>query len=108
MFQHEQEGNDAVIGVKIFPKVIMRAHLARKESVLTSHPVFHERVTTLRDDWCGAFSFAYRESGPDDSRIENDPVITAVLCQKDVCEQRGDVRAGNEFAFFGKKHAAVG
>src|SRR5829696_212290 len=85
----------------------MPAQLTGKQSVLTPHPVFDERVAAFRDNGRSAFSFYYVGRGPDHSWVEDDLVVAAVLCQQDVGEQRRDVGARNELPFLVNKHCPI-
>src|SRR6185369_9086137 len=100
MFEHEEEGNHTVVGIEILTKVIMPTHLTREEPVLLPHAVFHKRVS--------AVSIYRVERGPYHAWIEDDRVVTSILRQQNIGEERGDIRARDELTFLGEEHRAVG
>src|SRR6266850_3917982 len=108
MFQDQQEGNHSVVGIKVFAKVVVRAHLAGEDGVFLSHPILNKGVPALGDDRFGAVLFANLHGGPNHARIEDDLVVSAVLGQQHVGQQSSNVSPGNELALFIEKRAAVG
>src|SRR5215204_6483796 len=106
MFEHEQERNHPVIRIEVLAEVIVTTHLTREQTILAPHAVLHERVTTLRDDRPAALPLYGVERGPYHAWIEDDRVVTSILRQQDISQQRSDVRARDELTLFSKKHRA--
>src|ERR1051325_12173960 len=107
MLEHKQKRNHPVIRIEILTKVIMTAHLTRKEPVLLAHAILHERMTALRDDGPATLSLHRIKRGPYHTWIEDDSVVAAVLRKQDVREQGGDVGTGDELTFLGEEHRAL-
>ena len=89
MFELQQKRNDAVIGIKVFAKVIMRAHLAGEDRIFFSHAVLDERMAALGDDSFRTVLPADFHGWPNHARIKNDLVPAAALGQQNVREHRG-------------------
>src|SRR5437660_12084669 len=79
LFEHEQKRNDAVVGIKVFAKIIMRAHLAGEDRIFFSHAILDESVATLCDDGLRTMLLADFHRRPDHAWIKNDLVPAAAL-----------------------------
>src|ERR1043165_2083546 len=108
MLEDQQKRDHPVISIKVLTKIVMPAQLTGEQPILLPHTIFHERMTTLRNDRPPAFSPHGIERGPNHARIEDDRVVAAILRQQDIGLQRRDIRARDEFTFLVEEHRAVG
>ena len=105
--EHEQERDDAGVGLGEVAEVVVRRDLAGEDRVLLAHPVLDERVADAVDQRRAAGRgdrARHRPAGAD--VVEDGPA--GALAEHHLGEQRGDEVARHELARVVDEEAAVG
>ena len=105
--EHEQERDDAGVGLREVAEVVVAGDLAREGGVLLAHPLLDERVADAVDERHAAGALDRLRHGPARAHVV-DHLCAGLLLEHALGEQRGREVAGDELARVVDEEAAVG
>ncbi len=105
--EHDEERDDAGVGLREVAEVVVRGDLAREERVLLAHAVLDERVADPVDERNPARLLDRARHGPARADVV-DHLGARLLREHRLREQRRDEVAGDELAAVVDEEAAVG